>query len=524
MQTPDLSKHAFFDPDGTPRVMEMARAPDYLLDRHFTMMTPAARRLLKERMVRYRNDATQSARNMSMGFEAERQRARVMAVLDKLGSWSKEAAPVKPHKPSLLKRVKDYVSGRAMASPQAVPGAAPMTVPQAVAEEGKELGRSARLRKWTLGMSDRPGFHIRDRLLGAVPGAAMGLMADEALGHSDDESRGSRLGRKALAMAGGAYLGGKALNMGMNVGRRYVSNTSPLFGYNNADIPKFTLKGLWNHGILDRQADFSTRNASQSLVNTGQAQARHELLRRYMGVHKDDHGKDLFTRNRDGSLSFNTGVVKPGHPLFGALETGAKGQAGLSRERPYSADTRENPFEGIFGSHHTAKLPDAKNTYRVSDVWNFNLDPHEAPYLRQYAGGLAKTSPNRWGEYLNQPHAHPGEEGKTVGQFIRGTGTRQLVESVLRQHTPVVRSDIRTLDAPASGHAIKPGQPGYKAPLPGQKPAAPVAAPSIELLPGDPAPMVTPSKAGPYLLGAAGLGGAGLYAHLASKGKKKKEG
>lgn len=93
-------KKGFFDPDGTPRVMEMARAPDYLLQQHFAKMSPTARMRFKERMTRYSLDATRAVQNMTVGTEAQRQRARVLAAIEKAGAAIVPpvplAAPAKP--------------------------------------------------------------------------------------------------------------------------------------------------------------------------------------------------------------------------------------------------------------------------------------------------------------------------------------------------------------------------------------------------------------------------------------------
>jgi len=214
------------------------------------------------------------------------------------------ALAASPAGESALARLGGWLSGKAfkpvsqMARPQ-------FGTLNALGEEAQALARQQRMSRLTLGLSDKPYFHVQDRVGGGLAGAWLGAYADSKVNGEVNDL--SSAGRRAAAVLGGGYLGGKGANSALNVGRKFTANTSPLMGYDTALIPKVSLKSIWNHGVMDRPMGGIARGGSGSEANP-----RYELLRRYLGIHKNDAAKDMFISNADKSLSFNPAVVKPG--------------------------------------------------------------------------------------------------------------------------------------------------------------------------------------------------------------------
>jgi len=435
---------------------------------------------------------------------------------------------------NLLQAVKSYLSGNSIA-----------VLPEQIAK-GKldALGEEkAILRQQTsrLGkLFDRPYFHIKDRIAGGVAGAGAGFGLDTYLqnkvtGQTDGKKKliplfekirknqrpgssaervitayldSNRLGknnlRRLAATAAGGYVGGKGLNTANNVARRYIAETSPLFGYSMPKTaPKKIVKDLWRYGvrgdarsdivdelrkalgnhpaaeslaglrandpkilkILQNSAEdlgnsYTNPRASMAARDYYASAARHELLRRYLGVHTDAV-TDFFVRNpRTRAYEFNKKLFKPGSLVEQQLVTQPiQGQSYKFFDQigPGVGYTeRGGPFEALFGSHDMRRKsglrwrldsPDTKQRYLASDVWNFALDPNETD-VGTYWRGLAKTSPQRWVEYLSQPAALTDESlkavgsGQDIGGRLRSSTLRQVMEKVFRQHTPVIRQRL----------------------------------------------------------------------------------
>lgn len=354
-----------------------------------------------------------------------------------------------------------------------------------VAEEATHLGRQALTNELSLGLAKRPFFHLQDRLVGGAGGAVAGGISDDQL-RTHDGSWKDMAGR-GLAVASGGWLGGKSLNAGMNVGRRYIAETAPLFGYNTADIAKTPLtqklKDIYRFGIrgqqrtdadsylADQLKDIASDLKSGELTRRGAqwetlrakdfayaARARAELLRRYMGVHADDVTKDFFIRKPDNTYVYNPATVSKGTEAYGNLvgrQLNFKGLQDAANPPRYSWDVTDSPFRNVLGSHDMrATAPLVRNAdgsgvgkYEVGDVWNFAIDPHEND-IGGYLKGLMKTSPLKWRQYLNQPLSAATHESmldvgdKTVGGRLKSVFLRQLMEKGFRHHSPVIRQPL----------------------------------------------------------------------------------
>ena len=354
---------------------------------------------------------------------------------------------------------------------------------------GEEYGLLASQRlgsRLSAGLTNRPNFHIQDRIVGGIPGAVTGGVVDHKMREHDNS--GLDIGGRLAAILGGTYLGGKSLNTTMNVGRRYIAETAPIFNYSlkakdqaealgKKDRIKSLLQDLWRYGVKgERRADIDDmfqrsvdaasglgRKSRRAAIWEAEweretAKGRAELLRRYLGVHTDDIAKDFFVRRPDLTYGFNKHVVKPGNVFYDRLIKDTlkyKGIPDAANPPRYSSDTSNAPFQSLFGSHDmrlnkplTQTANSIQGDYTVGDAWNLAIDPGESD-IRQYLSGLARTSPLRWKEYLNRPMSTATEEsirgisGTTIGDRLRSAGTRQLMESVFRQHTPVVQQNMR---------------------------------------------------------------------------------
>jgi hypothetical protein len=311
-------------------------------------------------------------------------------------------------------------TARQFIPPPEPPG--PYTAPNGlnfVAEGHRELARTLAQNRWTGGLASRPYFHLQDRIIGGIPGAVAGYMVDDRA-RKHDRSWKDRV-RRVAAIAAGGWAGGKALNATMNVGRKYVANTSPLYGYEQALSVAPTPQAIWRHGILDEPHVIPLKPNDDRIALA----PRRELLRRYLGVHRDNPASDAFVRNADGSLGFNPATLNKEElgPALWAGETNARTvldtipAASLAYDR---ADfDAHNPYSEILGSHHMEPVPGRPRTFDLSDAWNFAPDPGDAP-----------------------------------GRDIL---SRVLAERLLRQQTPVIRQRVALPENGATEYLPHPG-------------------------------------------------------------------
>jgi hypothetical protein len=352
-----------------------------------------------------------------------------------------------------LRQAGQWLAGRA--TPPGMGNAQPYFGPtmDAHGEENRLLRRQKPWRR----LNDIPYLHPKDLAIGGIAGGLVGLGVDAVSGDDEEEGRWSR---RLKRIAAGAAVGGLGTTAALNVGRRYVANTSPLFGYSGASMPKPSLGSLWRHGVLNQPVP------DRITPGDHEASARSELLKRYLGVHSADPSRDYFVRNADSSLRYNPKVVAPGTTIHKDLVDIPGREYAVPADDPatgkpprYSINAADNPFRGVFGSHDTRDVPGTQrfdpNTgtahvqREIGDAWNVAIDPHEKPELKAYLKGLATTSPSHWKQYLSQPASQPHEQvlaarrdDQTVGQTLQATAGRMLLEKVLRRETPIFRQKM----------------------------------------------------------------------------------
>lgn len=367
-----------------------------------------------------------------------------------------------------LKQVLAYLRGKTIAD---LPTGGSFKYRDPVAEEQQLLAVQKWWRELTRGLSDKPEFHVKDRIAGGILGSAAGLATDQGL--REHSYSWSDLAGRALATATGGALGSSGLNRGMNMIRRYIAETAPVGGYDLARRGKLGdwLRDFWRYGVK-RQGRTDIADKLQAAIDdpkvTGTvmdrayetyhtSKAKHELLRRYLGIHAPDATKDYYIRSPDGHYKFNKNVVRKGTGAYEYLVNAPlrQGIQDVENAPRYSVLSGLNPFNLVLGSHDMRNLGPIKQRlgyregkYELGDAWNFAIDPHESD-IKKYLLGLAKTSPQRWTEYLNRPLSSAteptiaGMSGDTVGNRLGSVALRQLMEKVFRQHTPVIQQQLR---------------------------------------------------------------------------------
>jgi hypothetical protein len=384
--------------------------------------------------------------------------------------FAKQAASGKPILSAVknwLKATGNYLKGNTIAPP---PTGGHFVYRDPVAEEQSLLAVQKWWREMTRGLSDKPNYHVKDRIAGGILGSAGGYVADEKLRRHDNSMRD--VARRLAAAGAGGVAGSVGTNKLMNVFRRYIAETAPVGGYDlgpRRNIGEY-LKDLWRFGVQGQQRTDIADTLQKAIddpkvVGTvmdrayeqyHSAKAKHELLRRYLGIHTPDVAKDYFVRSPDGHYMFNKKVVRRGSGPFEYLVNAPlrQGIQDIENAPRYSPRSEFNPFNMVFGSHDMRnngpirqRLGYREGRYTIGDAWNFAIDPHETD-IKKYLLGLARTSPQRWKEYLQRPLSSAtestiaGMSGGTVGDRLGSVALRQLMEKVFRQHTPVFQQPI----------------------------------------------------------------------------------
>lgn len=333
----------------------------------------------------------------------------------------------------------------------------PPVLLDALREEAEQLAEQRARRKWLGRLYDTPNLHPQDLALGGTLGAAAGYGAGALI--EDPEATDAKPFSRAALVGAGAVGGAAGTNAVGNAVRRYIANTSPLATYNVKNLKPFSFKDFINHGVLNKP-----------VADEGGLAPRRELLRRYLNIHEPNAERDFFVRNRDGSLSFNpatTGAGTEFHQeyvrkplrdpsLYGAftrdVDAGGDYSPAFDKMKPPAYSNEPGPFFGIFGSHDTRPVDKkltpaggAEVVHEIGDTWNLAIDPHEKQELGTYLEGLAGSSPSAWGKFLQQPASAYEElkEPSTVGGRLPQYFLRQLTETGLRHHSPVIRQRVR---------------------------------------------------------------------------------
>lgn len=154
-------------------------------------------------------------------------------------------------------------------------------------------------------VSQLPGLHPKDMLLGAAVGGGAGLLYDIAKG----QPQGRRLSTTLKRLLTGAGVGAVGANVMGDRARRYIANSVLPFGYDQQNVlsqlkPR-SMQHVWDAAFADKPsfdpkalAQLSEQFAGNTNVRDVALAARYELNRRGMHVHTNNPVRDFWQRNK----------------------------------------------------------------------------------------------------------------------------------------------------------------------------------------------------------------------------------
>lgn len=316
---------------------------------------------------------------------------------------------------------------------------APVPPPMPALKEG-----SAKAADW---VDQLPRLRLPDTIAGAALGGTAGL-AVQGLHRLLSRKKGKNAPSLLRGALTGAALGAAGGNVVGDRLRRFLSNARPPVGY-GVEAPDLSLQNIYRAGILDEPA-YTTEHLPQGLQDV--VAARHELLRRSLGVHGQNTGTpDFWSRQQDDSLSLN-----PDHPRSPALVRrlllgrGGHGTPVASELRREAERINQghvsNAFLGPIAGGQTIQVkPEGpgQDLYQVRDRWDFTLGDQERKLRNQLlgqlvTGGLSQPLPPE------QPRPDYLPEGTTGAKALSSLLGRDLVDRVLVHERPWLTQGIRT--------------------------------------------------------------------------------
>ncbi|NBQ67445.1 MAG: hypothetical protein EBU46_00905 [Nitrosomonadaceae bacterium] len=320
-----------------------------------------------------------------------------------------------------------------------------------------------------------PQIRLPDSLVGGAVGAAGGALYH---GLSDDTATSEAQNSKTKwrRILGGAGVGALGANVVGDRARRYLANNMYPLGYASGvpgtELAPKSFKHIWDSAILDKpqqpevqqyqagkyQAPNTTsEDPTLKLFGRSRAElsARHELLRRGMGIHNEDPSKDIWATQTDGSVSLN-----PKHKniqnLIEEFMLPDDPRTLLAEPQSNVANINSTPVAAsaglmgkIVGGQRVAAYPYASpiggedQLLKIQDRWDFGADTQEKEQLKQYILNKIKGKPNtyfgnvgltdaersRVGGYNTDPSYYTLKDettGKTKGQLLNEESNRNL--------------------------------------------------------------------------------------------------
>lgn len=149
-------------------------------------------------------------------------------------------------------------------------------------------------------MSQLPGAHPKDMLLGAALGGGAGLLYDLAKGQPEGRRLSTTL-KRLLIGAGTGAVGGNLIG---DRARRYISNTQLPAGYGTSSLLPRSFQHFWDAAVADKPSfdpealkKLPELGGSKEVADAAIA-ARYELVRRSMNLHRDNSNTDIWQRNK----------------------------------------------------------------------------------------------------------------------------------------------------------------------------------------------------------------------------------
>jgi hypothetical protein len=317
-------------------------------------------------------------------------------------------------------------------------------------------------------ISQIPGLHPKDILLGATVGGGAGLLYDALAKHDPNEAR---LPKALKRIIGGAAIGGVGANIIGDRARRYISNTVlPVdYGVSNKlqqlkpkSFKHFVDAAIYDKPVFDGQLAAGYQTAAEIDPKTFGAMvlARRELQRIGFGVERPG-AESIWQRNRSGkgpeyySLNEKNPLYeKLRERLFGAESPTARGI--LSDNTPSIVESAKienatNKQEGgwkrtgLFGSDtllggQQVIIPDSNSPKvigRVLDRYDVTPANDEMNYATNAVRNLNILKPSWWAEKpeLNKSDRYGVQTNK---EFVGSLLARLVWDRILTEKHPWV--------------------------------------------------------------------------------------
>lgn len=150
-------------------------------------------------------------------------------------------------------------------------------------------------------ISQLPGAHPKDMLLGAALGGGAGLLYDLAKGQPE----GRRFSTTLKRLLTGAGVGAVGANFVGDRARRYITNTKLPFGYAGESLWPRSWQHFYDAAIADRPsfdpaavAKLKDNFGGNAEVADTALKARYELWRRGMNIHRNNAKTDIWQSNK----------------------------------------------------------------------------------------------------------------------------------------------------------------------------------------------------------------------------------
>lgn len=315
-------------------------------------------------------------------------------------------------------------------------------------------------------VSQLPGLHPKDMLLGAALGGGAGMLYDIAKGQPE----GRRVSTTLKRLLAGAGIGALGANVVGDRARRYITNSVLPFGYDQSNIlgqlkPR-SVRHVYDALLADKPSydpkaleALSARFDGNTEARDTSIAARQELHRRGMGIHSDNPVKDFWQRNK-GVKGPDYYSVNEKHPeyakrvglLFSQLAPGSPPITGPEAVSALNAAGGWRAFDALGANTLLGEqqvMVNDKGQGRVID--RHDITPEQAHKTKLWnavtRGSVLKPS------WWSQQHdaASPYDAGKTNAGWLTSLLGRMFWDQVLTEEHPWVSQRFQFKPDAATG-------------------------------------------------------------------------
>lgn len=315
-------------------------------------------------------------------------------------------------------------------------------------------------------ISQLPGLHPKDMLLGAALGGGAGLLYDVARGQPE----GRRVSTTLKRLLAGAGIGAVGANLVGDRARRYIINSILPFGYDQSNIleqlkPR-SAKHVYDALIADKPsydpkalAELNERFNGNKAVRDTAIAARYELYRRGMGVHSDNPVRDFWQRNK-GVKGPDYYSVNEKHPeyarrvaqLYLQSAPGSPPLTGPEAVSALNAAQGWRAFDALGANTLLGEqqvMADSKGQGRVLDRHDITPEKAHANKLWDATKRLDVFKPSWWGQQHDA--SSPYDAGKTNAGWLTSLLGRMFWDRVLTEEHPWVSQRFQFKPDSATG-------------------------------------------------------------------------